>query len=371
VPVNVTFLEELRRYGFIEGQNLAVEWRAFGAHPDLISQYASELVEARVDAIVAGAGEAVRALQGATKTIPIIGLVSDMIWEGFVSSLARPNGNMTGVNVLSVELDSKRQEILIEAVPGLRQVAILADANYTKGTNVDALREVARAHDVELSIYRVATGDEIATAINNAQASGCTALNVMAGPLFWANRQLIMDHATAMRLPAIYEFAEMAEEGGFAAYGPRLNDLFVKVIARQLFHILRGTKVADIPVEQPTKFELVIDLRNATAMGLKVPTSMLLIADKVIEWNPCCCIVWSVSGPLLTYVVNAEMSGFGGKSGLTPAGSARSPFDPKLTSSCESIRTSALAFSQPQRSLLFHRLNSSGCTGDANDDPAR
>jgi putative ABC transport system substrate-binding protein len=225
VPVNVAFLEEFRRYGFIEGQNLAVEWRTYGEHPDLISQYASELVEARVDVIVAGAGEAVRAVQGATKTIPIVGLASDMIWEGFVNSLSRPNGNITGVIVLSVELDNKRQEVLIEAVPGLRRLAILADAKYTKGTNVDALREAARAHYVELSIYPVTTGGEIASAIDNARASGCTALNVLAGPLFWANRQLIMDHATAMRLPAIYEFPEMAEEGGFAAYGPRLSDL--------------------------------------------------------------------------------------------------------------------------------------------------
>jgi putative ABC transport system substrate-binding protein len=247
-----------------------------------MSRYASELVEAPVDVIVAGAGEAVRAVQKATKTIPIIGLVSDMIQEGFVRSLARPSGNITGVNVL-VELDVKRQEILIEALPGLRKMAVLADANYTNDSNVDALREAARAHDVELLIFAVATSNEILSAIDSAKTSGCTALNVLAGPLFWANRQLIMDRATAVRLPAIYQFAEMAEEGGFAAYGPRLNDLFVKVMPRQVVRILQGTKVADVPVEQPTRFELVFNLRSATAMGLQVPANILSMADKVIE----------------------------------------------------------------------------------------
>ena len=133
VPVNAAFLNEFRRHGFIEGQNLTVEWRAYGLHPDLISQYAAELVKARVNVIAAGGGVGIRAAQQATKTIPIVGIAEDMLGFGLVTSLSRPSGNTTGVSGFVPELDIKRVEILIEAVPGLRRMAILADANNTTG----------------------------------------------------------------------------------------------------------------------------------------------------------------------------------------------------------------------------------------------
>jgi ABC-type uncharacterized transport system substrate-binding protein len=282
-PVNVAFFDELRKRGLIEGQNLKVEYRAYGSHPELISQYAAELVEARVDVIVTGGPEAPRAVQKATKTIPILAIVSDMVWEGLVSSLARPDGNTTGVNIQSVEAEAKRLEILIEAVHGLRRMGILADANLTTAAKIDELQEAARSHDVELSIHRVARAEEIVSAIDNAQASSCTALHVLSSPLFYTHRQFIAERATDARLPAIYEFPETAEEGGFAAYGPRMGELFLKVMPRQLLQLLQGVKVADVPVELPTHFELVINLKAANAMGLKVPPSLLLRADKVIE----------------------------------------------------------------------------------------
>ena len=131
-PVNVAFFDELRRRGFIEGQNLTVEYRAYGQHVDLIPQYAAELVKARVDVIAAAGDEAVRAVQQATKTIPIVAIVGDMLGSGLVTSLARPDGNTTGVSILAVEADGKRQDILIEAVPGLRLMAVLTDVNFTK-----------------------------------------------------------------------------------------------------------------------------------------------------------------------------------------------------------------------------------------------
>ena len=273
----------MRSRGLIEGQNLEVEYRAYGSHPELISQYAAELVKARVDVIVAGGPAAVRALQEATKTIPIVAIVNDMVLEGFVSSLARPNGNTTGVNILSVEADAKRQEILIEAVHGIHRMGILADANFGVAMKIDELQEAARSHGVELSIHRVARAEEIVSAIDNAKAAGCTALQVLSSPLFYTHRQLIADRATAARLPAIYEFPETAEEGGFVAYGPRMGELFLKVMPRQLFQLLQGIKVADVPVELPTRFELVINLKAANAMGITVPPSVLLRADKVIE----------------------------------------------------------------------------------------
>jgi putative ABC transport system substrate-binding protein len=280
---NKAFLDEFRRHSFIEGQNLTVEWRAYGPHPDLISQYAAELAEARVDVIAAGGVVGVRAAQQATMTIPIVAIVEDMLGFGLVTSLARPPGNTTGVSVFVPELDGKRVEILIEAVPGLRRMATLADANNTTVAKLDALREGARAHNIELSIHQVTRGEEIAAAIDSAQASGATALNVLSSPLFFAHLHLILDRAAALRLPAIYDFPEMAEEGGFAAYGPRLSQFFVKVMPQQIVKLFRGAKVADVPVEQPTTFELVINLNTAKAMGVTVPEGLLARADKVIE----------------------------------------------------------------------------------------
>jgi putative tryptophan/tyrosine transport system substrate-binding protein len=278
------FFDGLRRRGFIEGQNLTVEYRAYGQHVDLIPQYAAELVKARVDVIAGSGDEAVRAIQQATKTIPIVGMVSDMLASGLVTSLARPDGNTTGVSMLGVELDGKRQDILIETVPGLRRMAVLIDVNFTmKAAKLDALQKAARARNVEFSIYRVAKGVDIAPAIDSAQASGATALSIVSSPLFHAHRHLIMERAAAAHLPTIYEFPESAEEGGFAAYGPRRSQLFSEIMAQQIVQVLRGTKVADIPVEQATKFELVINLKTAKAMGVTVPEALLVRADKVIE----------------------------------------------------------------------------------------
>jgi putative tryptophan/tyrosine transport system substrate-binding protein len=225
-PRIVAFFNELRRLGFIEGQNLAVEWRTWGGHIDLIPQYVAELVKARVDVIVTSGTEALRALQQATKAIPIVAIEGDMLGSGFVNSLARPNGNTTGVSFLAEEADGKRQDILIEAVPGLRLMAVLADVNHTNAAKLDALQDAARAHNVELSIYRITRGEEIAAALDSVQASGARALNVLASALLFDHRRLIMERAAAAHLPMIDALPETAEEGAFAAYGARVNQLF-------------------------------------------------------------------------------------------------------------------------------------------------
>jgi putative ABC transport system substrate-binding protein len=283
VPLEAwSFFGELRRRGFIEGQNLTIEYRAYAQHVDLIPQYAAELVMARVDVIATAGEEVVRAVQQATKTIPIVAIVGDMLGSGLVNSLARPDGNTTGVSILVFEAEGKRQDILIEAVPGLRLMAVLTDVNYTKFVKLEALQEAARARNIEFSIHRVAKGEEIAAAIDSAQASGATALNIISSPLFHAYRHLIMERAAAAHLPTIYEFPETAEEGGFAGYGPRLSALS-EANARQVIQLFRGSKVADIPVEQATKFELVINLKTANALGVTVPATLVARADKVIE----------------------------------------------------------------------------------------
>ena len=205
-----------------------------------------------------------------------------MVGEGLVELLARPNGNATGFSILATELDGKRQDILIEAVPGIRRMATLADSSTLTEAKARALQEAARVHNVELSIYRITRGEEIAAAIDKAQALGATALNVFASPMLDGNDRLIMERAAALRLPAMYQWPERAEEGSFTGYGPRLSELNV-LCARSAAKLLRGAKPADIPIEQPTKFELVINLKTAKAMGVTVPEALLARADKVIE----------------------------------------------------------------------------------------
>jgi putative tryptophan/tyrosine transport system substrate-binding protein len=195
----------------------------------------------------------------------------------------RPGGNTTGVSVLAPELDGKRQEILIEAVPELRRMAIIADSKTTRSPQLQVLQDAARARGVEVSIHQVASAEEIPAAIDAAKASGAAALNVLSSPLFYRNRQLIVDRVAALRLPAIYSWAEEADEGGFLAYGPRVLQIFRELVAHQLVKILGGIKPADIPIEQPTKFELVINLKTANALGVTVPATLVARADKVIE----------------------------------------------------------------------------------------
>jgi putative tryptophan/tyrosine transport system substrate-binding protein len=282
-PGALAMLNELRRFGFIEGQNLTIHWRQYTPHIDLISEFAADLVKSEVDVIYVSGDAAIRAAQRATTTIPILGTTDDMVEAGLVKSLARPEGNTTGTSFLSAELDGKRQEILIEAVPGLRRMAALADSNRTLGSRLRTLQDAAHAHSVELSIHRVASADEIAAAIDAAKASGAAALNVLASPTLYSSRQVIMQRVATLRLPTIYQFPEEAEEGGFVGYGPRIVQVFREVMARQLVQLLRGTKPADLPIEQPTQFELVINLKTANAMGVTVPPALLVRADKVIE----------------------------------------------------------------------------------------
>ena len=205
-----------------------------------------------------------------------------MIEMGLVRSLAHPGENLTGISILASELDGKRQQFLMELVPASRHMAALADPNTKGSLPAEALRTDTGARGVELSIYLVSGPEEIIAAIDKAQAAGATALNVLASPILNTNRKIILDRSAALCLPAIYQWPEAAEEGGVAAYGPRLTKV-TRQLARQVVKVLRGTKPADLPVEQPTEFELVINLKTAKALGLTIPPSILLLADEVIE----------------------------------------------------------------------------------------
>jgi putative ABC transport system substrate-binding protein len=282
-PPIVAMFDELRRFGFIEGQNLTIEWRQYTLHIDLISEFAADLVKSKVDVIYAVGDAAIRVAQRATTTIPILGGTDDMVEAGLVNSLAKPGGNTTGISILATELDGKRQEILIEAVPGLRRMAALADSNRTSGSRLKALEDAAHAHSIELSVHQITRPEDIPAAIDAAKASGAAALNVLSSPVLYTSRQIIMQRVAMLRLPAIYPFVEEAEEGGFLAYGPRLLQIFRELFAQQLVKLLRGIKPADIPIEQPTKFELVINLKTANAIGVTVPATLVARADNVIE----------------------------------------------------------------------------------------
>jgi len=273
----------LRRQGFVEGQNLTVDPRGYGLRTNQFPEVAGELVDARVDVILAGGNPAIRAAQQATATIPILGVTDDMVGSRLVDSMAHPGGNTTGISILATELDGKRQELLIELIHGARHIAALADSNTTASWQLQALEDTARAHGVELSIHQIANREEISGAIDAAKAAGASGLNVLASPLLFAQRQLIMERTAALRLPAMYQWPETAEEGGLVGYGPRIVQLFRDVLSRQLIKLLQGAKPADIPVEQPTKFELVINLNTAKALGLTIPEAMLDRADKAVE----------------------------------------------------------------------------------------
>jgi putative ABC transport system substrate-binding protein len=203
-----------------------------------------------------------------------------------VTSLARPGGNITGISLLSPELDGKRQDILIEAVPGVRRIAAMFDSKVTPPYHLEMLQHAARSRGVEVSIFGVKGPEDIVPAIDAAKTSNAEALNFLATPLFSVpgtrNNQIVLERTAAMHIPTIFQWPETAEAGALLAYGPRFTEVY-RQRARIVAKVLRGGRPAEIPVEQPTRFELAINLKAARALGAEVPASLVLRADKVIE----------------------------------------------------------------------------------------
>jgi putative tryptophan/tyrosine transport system substrate-binding protein len=285
-PAVHAMFDELSRNGFTEGQNLLVIPGGFEVGNEDLTQLAAALIKAAPDVILAGPAPPLRALQAATPTVPVVGMSEDMVAEGLVSSLARPGGNITGISLLSPELDGKRQEILIEVAPRARRIAAMADSQATPSYHLQALQHAARSRGVDLSVFEVGGPEEIVSAIDAAKTSGAEALNFLASPLFSVpgtrNNNVVMERVASVRLPAIFQWPDTAEAGALAGYGPRFTDVY-RQRARMVLKILRGTKPADIPVEQPARFELVINLRAAKSIGHEIPAGLLLRADEVIE----------------------------------------------------------------------------------------
>jgi putative ABC transport system substrate-binding protein len=281
-PAFAALFDELRQAGFIEGHNLHVDHRGIGIASDELARAARELAASRVDAIFTGGNLPARMAQDATRTIPIVGINDDMVAEGLVPSLAHPEGNITGISILAPELDGKRQEILIEAAPAVRRMAAIADTNVTSAAGLQSLERDARARGVELLIYRLRRREEIAPAIEAARQGGAGTLNMLATPLVNANLGLITDHLLAAKLPAIFQWPENAEAGGLMAYGPRHNEVY-RQVARLLVKVFRGARPGDLPIEQPAKFEMVVNLKTAKAIGFEFSPALLARADEVIE----------------------------------------------------------------------------------------
>jgi ABC-type uncharacterized transport system substrate-binding protein len=279
------FRQGLRELGYVEGKNIAIEWRYAEGKQDRVPALAADLVRLKVEVIVTGGPAITPAVKEATTTIPIVmGYDNDPVGYGFVASLARPGGNITGLANFNPELSGKRLELLKEIIPKLSRVAVLGTS--TQPGNAQALREVelaAGAFGVKLQYLDVLEPKDIETAFRAASKGRADAvLMIVTGAVLNSHRRQVADLAVKNRLPAVYGQPQYVEDGGLMCYAPSYTDLFRRA-ATYVDKILKGAKPAELPVEQPTKFELVINLKAAKQIGLTIPQSVLYRADKVIK----------------------------------------------------------------------------------------
>jgi ABC-type uncharacterized transport system substrate-binding protein len=279
------FLQSLGDAGYVEGRNVVIEYRFADKRFDQLPVLAADLVRRQVAVIVASGGDAsTRAAKAATDTIPIVFSVGgDPVTTGFVASLARPGGNATGVTLITAELELKRLEFLREAVPSLASVALLANPDNPRfADDIKTVREAAQSMGLQVHVLTGRNGSELDTAFATLAQRRIDGLLVMSDPLFISERHRLVALAARHAIPAIYQNRELPAAGGLMGYGTSFLAIY-----RQLgvftARILKGGKPADIPIEQPTRFELVINLKTAKTLGLDVPPTLLLRADEVIE----------------------------------------------------------------------------------------
>jgi len=278
------FRQGLRVLGYVEGKNIVIEWRSAEEKLDRLSALAAELVRLKVDVIVTGGPTATRSAKEATSTIPIVmALDNDPVGSGVVASLARPGGNITGLSTLAPELSGKQLELLKETVPKLSRVAVLGSS--AEPGNAQSLKEVelaAGTFGVKLQYLDVLSPKDIETAFQAAGKGRADAVLLLASPFAAPNRKQIADLAIKSRLPTIYFRSDFVEAGGLMSYGASQNDLDRRA-ATYVDKILKGRKPADLPVEQPIKFEFIINLQSAKQIGLTIPPNVLVRADRVIR----------------------------------------------------------------------------------------
>jgi putative tryptophan/tyrosine transport system substrate-binding protein len=278
------FRQGLRELGYVEGKNIVIEYRYADGKADRERELAAELVRLKVDVIVTGGPSSTRAAKEATVTIPIVmANDGDPIRNGFVASLARPGGNITGLSSLAPELSGKRLELLKEIVPKLSRMAVIG--NSTEPGNAQNLKETelaAGAFKVQLQYLDVQDSKDIEAAFREARKWRAEAVLVLGSRVFTSKRKQIAELAVKSQLPATYSRPESVEAGGLMTYGPSINDLFRRA-ATYVDKILKGRKPADLPVEQPKKFEFIVNLKAAKQIGLTIPPNVLARADKVIK----------------------------------------------------------------------------------------
>jgi putative ABC transport system substrate-binding protein len=284
-PVLDAFWQQLRELGWIEGQNMVIERRWAERQFDRVPALATELVQLKVDLILVGDGAAIVAAKKATSTIPIVMMASlDAVDQGFVASLARPGGNVTGLTLMNSDLDPKRLELLKETVPGSSRMTTLV-CKAVPGLDFPGAEEMqvtARALGIQLQRLEVREPDDYEGAFAAAISERAEAMVVSRCYFNLFNQQRVVDLAAKYRLPAIYDTRAWVQAGGLMSYGPSFPDMFRRA-ATYVDKILKGAKPADLPVEQPTKFALVINLKTARALGITLPSSLLLLADEVIQ----------------------------------------------------------------------------------------
>ncbi len=278
------FRQGLRDLGWVEGQNIAIEYRWAEGKLERLPDLAAELVRLKVDVLVAETTPAALAAKNVTKTIPIVFVrVSDPVGSGLVASLARPGGNVTGPTSITLELSGKRLELLKEALPGILRVAVLW--NPTNPASAPMLKETqvaAGALNLQLQILEARDRNELERAFSALARNPADALTMVPESFFYGQRTRIVDFAARRRLPVMGWAREFVDAGALMSYGPSLSDIWRRA-ATYVDKILKGGKPADLPVEQPTRFELVINLKTAKALGLTIPQSILIRADHVIQ----------------------------------------------------------------------------------------
>jgi putative tryptophan/tyrosine transport system substrate-binding protein len=283
-PRTQAFVEGLRDLGYVEGRTVAIEWKWGQDRDDLLPDLAAELVRSQVDVIVTGGTPPTKALKNATRTIPIVmAIVGDPVAAGLVDSLARPGGNATGFSIVATDLSGRRLQLLKEIVPGLSSVAVMSNlANPQSQMELRETQSAARRLDLRLHSVPISADTSIENAFEKIKKEPVQALIVVTDAILYSQRSQILHLAAGNRLPAMYPYREFPEAGGLISYAPSDRDLFRRA-ASYVDRILKGANPGDLPVEQPTKFELVINLKTAKALGIEISDNLISLANEVIE----------------------------------------------------------------------------------------
>jgi putative tryptophan/tyrosine transport system substrate-binding protein len=278
-----SIIQGLKEHGWIEGQNFTFEYRFADGKQDALPKLAAELVQLRVDAIVTDSSPAIQAAKNATQTVPIVGIGNDLVGSGFVRSLSRPGGNITGISLLSADLAGRRLQLLSEMVPGLARVAVLLNpANPSHFALVQQTQAAAPLLKIEIHVAEAGAPGLLESAFAAISAAQTGALIVLPDVMFFDQSPRVVAFAATARLPALFVEKEVVEAGGLMAYGPSIPAAF-RGLAAYIDKIFHGANPAELPVEQPTTLEFAINLKTAKTLGLNVPDKLVSTADEVIE----------------------------------------------------------------------------------------